>query len=52
MEFFSHWWKEQTSHVKRKVHKIVERYILEIKGFCPLFSAFSTHHVFCSTEDN
>ena len=27
MEFFSHWWKEQTLHVKRKVHKVVERYI-------------------------
>ncbi len=37
MEFFSHWWKEQTSHVKRKVHKVVERYIYGGNDFCVIY---------------
>lgn len=32
MEFFSHWWKEQSSHMKRKTHKVVERGQLEFVG--------------------
>lgn len=55
MEFFSHWWKEQTSHVKRKVHKVVERYLrgeMNLVYNNTLFSIFKCYYFVCSTEDN
>ena len=26
MEFFSHWWKEQSPHKRHQMHKVIKRY--------------------------